>query len=91
MKQNFLAVLGLVGFLALVGFVGGLESRYSRLALCTERHGDIFTFTDNSGNEWEWEHDYKDYYEVGKVYRLVMDDNHTSSIYDDWIIKVKKN
>ena len=91
MKQNFLAVLGLVGFLALVGFVGGLESRYSRLALCTERHGDVFTFTDNSGNEWEWEHDYKDYYEVGNVYRLVMDDNHTSSIYDDWIIKVKKN
>ena len=90
MKQNFLAALGLIGFLTLVGIVGGLESKYSRLATCTRRDGTIFTFTDNDGNDWEWEHDYKDFYEVGKAYRLIMDDNHSSSIYDDWIVKVKK-
>ena len=90
MKQNFLAALGLIGFLGLVCLVGGWESKYSRLATCTRQDGTIFTFTDNDGHDWEWEYDYKDFYEVGKVYRLIMDDNHSSSIYDDWIVKVKK-
>ena len=78
-------------FLSVAGLTGTYEATYSRLVTCTNYENDIYTFTDNQGNDWEWEKEEKDNFEVGKVYRLIMDDNHSSSIYDDIIKKIKNS
>ena len=91
MKEKFLMGAGLIGFLLVVGLLGGWESKYTRLATCTNYSNSVYTFTDNTGNDWEWEREKGDDFIVGCAYKLVMDDNHTSSIYDDWIYKIKKN
>lgn len=91
--MKFFEILGLVGFLGFIGLVGGWESTYTRLTICTNYNYEtqVYTFTDNSGNDWEWEREPLDDFKVGNAYRLVMDDNHTTSnIYDDWIKKIKK-
>lgn len=68
------------------------ESTYSRLAICSNYACDVYEFTDNTGNIWEWEPDScLEYYEIGKAYRLIMFDKKTSTIYDDTILKIKKN
>lgn len=91
MKGIVMKALGLTAFLLVVGLVGGWESKYSRLATCTGFVKDVYTFTDNSGEMWEWEKEKGDDFQLGYVYRLVMDDNHTTIIEDDWIYKIKKN
>ena len=88
-----LEILGLVGFLGFTGLVGTWEAEYSRLTICTNYSytKQVYTFTDNNGNDWEWERELLDDFEVGKAYRLIMDDNHSpSNIYDDTIKKIKK-
>lgn len=91
MRKHVAVAVGFVVFMAVIGIIGGWESKYSKLATCTSSHDSIYTFTDNSGNEWEWEREKGEIFTVGNVYRLIMDDNHSSSIHDDWIYKIKKN
>ncbi len=87
MKSKVLLVLGTVGFLGIWGLIGNYEATYSRLAICSAHKGSVWVFTDNSGNDWEWE---GDYFEIGNAYRLIMDTLHTDSyIYDDQIKKIK--
>jgi hypothetical protein len=80
-------------FLGLAGIIGTAETEYNRLAVCTYYNSEtnISIFTDNSGNDWEWENEKNEFFEVGKAYNLLMDDNHSSSIYDDLIKKVLTN
>ena len=91
MLSKVLPTLALTGFLAVVGLVGEWETHYTRLATCTniEYKTNIAEFTDNDGNAWEWEIEPSEHFETDKVYRLYMSDNHTSSIYDDYIRKIK--
>lgn len=88
-----LHALGLVAFLGVVGFLGEWETHYTRLATCTHVEYKTHTakFTDNGGNVWEWEIEPSEHFETGSAYRLHMSDNHTSSIYDDYIRKISKN
>ncbi len=80
---------GLIGASCWIGYT---ESVYSRLAVCTGYSADVYEFTDNSGNVWEWVPDsITEYYEIGKAYKLIMFDEKTYSIYDDSILKIKKN
>lgn len=86
--------LGLVVFLFIVGLVGEWETHYSMLATCVETDwiNNIATFVDNRGNEWEWELDLDSWFiKENCAYRLCMSDNHTTSIYDDYIRKIKEN
>lgn len=85
--------LGFAAFLGIVGLVGEWETHYTRLATCTHIEYETRTaeFTDNSGNIWEWEIEPLEYFETGFVYRLHMSDNHSTSIYDDYIRKISKN
>lgn len=87
-------IFGLIGFLGLTGLVGGWESTYTKSTICTSYDYDtrIYVFTDENGNDWEWEQEITDNFEIGYSYYLTMDDNHTpSNIYDDWIKKIKKS
>lgn len=87
--NKLLGAIGMAAFLGFVGLCGEWETHYTRLATCVnvdyETH--IYSFVDNSGNIWEWE---GDYFEVGNVYRLHMSDNHSTTITDDYIRKIKK-
>lgn len=87
--MKMLEILSLAGFLGFTGFVGGWESTYTRETICTNYTENVYTFTDSCGYDWEWE-DGPEVFEIGAKYRLIMDDNHSSSIYDDWIKKIKK-
>ena len=80
-----------IGFLTVVGLVGSYESSYNRDAVCESFNNDVYTFIDESGNEWEWEAEEKEEFTIGTMYTLSMDDNHTSNIEDDWIKKIKKS
>ena len=82
--------LGLVAFLVFSGLVGGWEAKGSRLTVCTNFEANVYTFTDNQGNDWEWEAEIGDDFEIGKAYRLIMDNNHSSTLEDDIIKKIKK-
>lgn len=75
-----------VGFLTVVGLVGSYESSYSRDAVCESFNDGVYTFIDESGNEWAWEAESEEF-TIGAMYTLSMDDNHTSNIKDDWIKK----
>ena len=90
--HKWFSSIGLVLFIGLTGFVGTKEAEYSRLTVCTycDYETKIAVFTDNTGNDWEWEIENENF-EVGKAYRLIMDDNHSSSIYDDCIKKIENN
>ena len=78
------------GFLTFVGVVGSYESAYSRDAVCESCNDNVYTFIDESGNEWEWETEKGEEFTIGTMYTLSMDDNHTSNIEDDWIKKIEK-
>ena len=91
MKERFFMASAFIGFLLVVGLIGGCESKYTRPVECTGYESAVYTFTDESGNNWEWEEEAGDNFKVGANYTLVMDDNHTASIYDDFIIKIKKS
>ncbi len=91
--HKLICTLGLTFFLGMTSLVSTLDAEYSRLAVCTHHNYEtgVITFTDNCGNDWEWEREAGETFEVGKAYRLIMDDRHSSDIHDDWIKKVKEN
>jgi len=90
--NKFFSAIGVSAFLLFAGLMSSWEAEYSRLAVCTNRQGTVYTFTDNNGNDWEWEREPGETFELGYAYRLVMDNNHTPfNKYDDTIKKIKKN
>ena len=87
MKKIFL----LIGFIGFVGLIGSFETTYSRQTVCTNLTSEIATFTDINGNNWDWELEKGNFFQLGKNYKLIMNTNGTSSIYDDQIKKIEKN
>ena len=87
MKKSILAV----GLIIVIGAATStFEATYSRTATCTGCTQTVCTFEDTTGNVWEWEIEPNEDFEVGCSYKLIMDDNHTSDITDDWIKKNPK-
>lgn len=88
--MKILQTLIFVAFLGFIGLTGTYEGTSSRVTVCTNYKDNIYTFTDSQGNDWEWEAEDNDNFEVGKTYKLIMDNNHSSNIYDDIIKKIKE-
>lgn len=78
------------GFVTVVGLIGFWEASYNRTAVCTGFVDNVYIFTDLGGHTWEWETEEEDNFQLGDEYILKMDDNHSSQIKDDIIIKVEK-
>ena len=90
MKNKIFMTFCLAGFILAVGLVGGWESKYLRVAVCDGKVNETYYFTDLSGHTWAWDADKGETFNLGDEYKLIMDDNHSTSIYDDWIYKIKK-
>lgn len=83
-------VLAVMVGVAVIGGVGNYESTYTRTAEVTEVQNDnLVTFTDTTGNDWDYYFEDGTDLEVGDNVKLIMDTMHTdSNIYDDEIKKI---
>lgn len=85
--QTFIALIGLLLFLLLVGRVGYWETHYNRDATVVSVQGQLVTVEDRIGMLWDF---YADGYKVGDEVRMLMDNNTTDNIItDDTIEDVK--
>ena len=83
-------VLAVMVGIAVVGGVGNYESTYTRNAEVVEvQNNSLVTFTDTTGNDWDYYFEDGTDLEVGDSVKLIMDTMHTdSNIYDDEIKKI---
>lgn len=72
---------------AVLGFLWHGDSVYEREVKIIDSCNGLVTCSDRSGNIWQYEGDAV----IGKKIIVIMEDNHTSKITDDKIIKVKNN
>ena len=75
-----------VAIIMVLSVVGMLESTYTRDVVVTDVDCIEVTVEDRQGHHWSF---YGDDYTVGQEITVVMNDQHTSSIYDDTIVDVK--
>lgn len=72
--------------ITVIGLVGMIETTYTRDVVVTKVDCIEVTVQDKQGHHWSF---YGDDYTVGQEITVVMNDQHTSSIYDDTIVDVK--
>lgn len=88
MRMIKLALAVMVG-IATIGGVGAYESTYTRTAEVVEVNNNLATFTDATGNDWEYYFEDGTDLEIGDNVKLIMDTMHTdNNIYDDEIKKI---
>lgn len=63
------------------------DNTYTLNATVTDVDSGVVTCVDTDGNVWSF---YGDGYNVDEMIILVMDTNHTTTIYDDMIIDIQK-
>lgn len=73
-------------FTALLTVCSLIETRYTREAVVVSYRADAVVVQCEAGHEWGF---IGTGYELGEKVTLVMDNNHTISVEDDRIIKVK--
>ena len=83
-------VLAVMLGIAIIGGVGTYESTYTRTAeVVSVQNDSLVTFTDSTGNDWDYCFEDGTNLETGDKVKLVMDSMHTdSNIYDDKIKKI---
>ena len=83
-------VLAVMLGIAVIGGVGTYESTYTRTAEVAKVQNDsLVTFTDSTGNDWDYYFEDGTDIEIGDNVKLIMDTMHTdSNIYDDEIKKI---
>ena len=85
-KTTLAVMLGI----AVIGGVGTYESTYTRTAEVAKVQNDsLVTFTDSTGNDWDYYFEDGTNLETGNNVKLIMDTMHTdNNIYDDEIKKI---
>ncbi|MBO7212865.1 MAG: hypothetical protein J6V44_17935 [Methanobrevibacter sp.] len=73
-------------FTALLTVCSLIETRYTREAVVVSYRADAVVVQCETGHEWGF---IGTGYELGEKVTLVMDNNHTMSVEDDRIVKVK--
>lgn len=84
------ALVAILTGVTIVGCVGNYESTYTRQAVVTDvENNSLVTFTDTTGNDWDYYFENETSLKVGDSVKLIMDSMHTdSNIYDDEIKKI---
>lgn len=72
--------------IVIIGFMGTIETTYTRNAIVINVDNLEVTAEDKQGNLWVF---IADGYSINDDVTLIMNDNHTTKITDDKIIKVK--
>lgn len=85
-KTALAVMLGIV----VIGGVGTYESTYTRTTEVTGiQNNTLVTFTDMTGNDWDYYFEDGTNLEIGDSVILIMDTKHTdNNIYDDEIKKI---
>ena len=82
-------VLAVMLGITVIGGVGTYESTYTRTAEVIEVNNNLATFTDTTGNDWEYYFEDGPNLETGDNVKLIMDTMHSdSNVYDDKIKKI---
>lgn len=93
-KEVLRVVCGLglmVGFFLLIGFVGNIETHYTRDAKVVSIDGNVVTFECECGYLWDWEKENYESYRKGDKVTLKMFTSGTDSVItDDTIEEVKR-
>lgn len=79
-------ILIVLAVFIVLGLLWRNESVYNREVKIINTNNGVITCIDESGNIWQYQGEGI----IGEKIILVMEDNHTSKITDDKIIKVKK-
>ena len=76
--------------IAIFGGVGTYESTYIRIAeVISVQNDSLVTFTDSTGNDWDYCFEDGTNLKTGDNVKLIMDTKHTdNNIYDDKIKKI---
>lgn len=85
-KEMLMGLLVGVIFTFGLGVCSIIDTQYKKDAVVVCTRANTVVVQDEHGNEWGF---IGTEYEVGKKVTLVMDNNHTSNIRDDRIVKVK--
>ena len=72
--------------IVIIGLMGTIETTYARNAVVVNVDNLVVTAEDKQGNLWVF---VADDYSINDDVTLIMNDNHTTKITDDKIIKVK--
>ena len=88
MKNLLIGILICGCVIGVLGFLGGVESTYSRKATVVEVDGEVVSVVDGSGMMWDYLDEGLD--KVGDEVVLIMNDQHTDNVFDDVIQKVKR-
>ena len=72
-------------FIICPGIAGRIESTYKLTGIVVEKNNDMIVFESEDGNLWETA---AKNISIGDKVSAIMDDKHTTSIYDDEIIKI---
>ena len=82
-------VLAVMLGIAVIGGVGTYESTYTRTAEVVEVNNNLATFTDATGNDWDYYFEDGTNLKTGDNVKLIIDTMHTdNNIYDDEIKKI---
>lgn len=82
-------VLAVMLGIAVIGGIGIYESTYTRTAEVVEVNNNLATFTDATGNYWDYYFEGGTNLKTGDNVKLIMDTMHTdNNIYDDEIKKI---
>ena len=83
-------VLAVVIGIVVIGGVWTYESTYTRTAeVVSVQNNSFVTFTDSTGNDWDYYFEDGTNLKIGDNVKLVMDSMHTdNNIYDDEIKKI---
>ena len=85
-KKAIVKILMVLAVFMAIGFLWNLESTYTREATITHIDQNTITATDKKGFIWQFN---GNGYHEGQQVKLIMHDNHTSTIKDDIIKNVK--
>ena len=90
MKNTIKGIILLVAiFIIMPGICGNVETYYNRKGTVVEVQNDVIVVCDERMNVWEFE---GDGFSVGETVIMKMFTNYTdNNIYDDEIVKVKRN
>ena len=95
MKKVISFIFGLIqgiiitlAFLIIMGWAGYMESTYDASGVIVNETNNMLTIEDTKGHLWDYE--IREYFHKGEKVKITLFDNHTHTIYDDEIVKIKR-